>query len=589
MREYALKRFLLIFPTLLIASVLVAGMIRLLPGEAVGVGTRGRVRTEESRELARARLGLDRAFHEQYLSWMFGWPVEEGTVLRTRDGGATWKEVKGQSVQSLTRVVFSNATQGWALGDRTIFGTTDGGRLWSRQHREEGHRLNALVFIDEKNGWAVGEGGTILHTREGGQPERTGEDGSRTSWQPQITNTSENLTDVTFIDENGGWAVGENGTVIYTSDGGVTWSLQSTGTTHRLSAGAFVDADNGWVVGSKGTIIHTQDAGVVWLPQISGTSQLLTDVAFADAKNGWAVGEGGAILHTFDGGFTWVPQVSNTERKLTGVAFADALNGLIVGDKGTVLRTDDGGATWAKQESGTSKALTSLALTKGRGGNVIGWAPGAETRWRWGVIGGNMGQSFGGEVSVAKLLARRIPVSVQLMLMGLSIALIVSIPIGVWSAIRQDTWGDYTGRAIAIMGLAVPTFWVATLIIIYGSIWFTWAPPLEYISFFDNPLDNLRFFALPAVVSAIPQMAIFMRMVRATMLEVLREDYIRTAWSKGLRERIVVYRHALKSAMIPVITLLGMQVPFLLGELVLIEQIFNIPGLGRLIFESFTR
>ena len=172
------------------------------------------------------------------------------------------------------------------------------------------------------------------------------------------------------------------------------------------------------------------------------------------------------------------------------------------------------------------------------------------------------------------------------MIMTVVVSTSVAIPLGVLSAVRQDTVADYLGRFIAIFGLAIPSFWLATLILVFPAIWLDFAPPLEYVGFIESPVKNLLFFALPVGVAGIFGSASVMRMTRSMMLEVLRQDYIRTAWSKGLHERLVIFRHALKNAMIPVITIVGMQIPFLLGNQVVIERIFNIPGLGRILVEG---
>ena len=163
----------------------------------------------------------------------------------------------------------------------------------------------------------------------------------------------------------------------------------------------------------------------------------------------------------------------------------------------------------------------------------------------WGNVSIQLGRSVFGEIK------RTLGPSAQLMIMSMIIALVVGLPIGILSATRQDTWGDYAARIVAIGGLAVPTFWVAVMVILLPSYYLNWAPPIIYVSFFDDPGGNLYFYMLPSMVAGIPMMAEIMRITRNMLLEVLREDYIRTAYSKGLRERLVIYRHALKNAMIP--------------------------------------
>ena len=150
------------------------------------------------------------------------------------------------------------------------------------------------------------------------------------------------------------------------------------------------------------------------------------------------------------------------------------------------------------------------------------------------------------------------------------------------SLIRQDTAVDYAGRSIAILGLATPNFWLALMVMIYPAIWWGWSPPMRLITFSEDPLGNLGMFLIPSVILGTYLAAATMRMTRTMMLEVLRQDYIRTAWSKGLKERVVVVRHAVKNVLIPVVTMVGLQLPILVGGAVIIENIFNLPGLGRL-------
>ena len=165
-------------------------------------------------------------------------------------------------------------------------------------------------------------------------------------------------------------------------------------------------------------------------------------------------------------------------------------------------------------------------------------------------------------------------------------ALLLGLPIGVYSAYRQDTLGDYLGRSIAIVLLAVPTFWLATMVILYPAIWWAWSPSLEVIPFTEDPLGNLAQFIVPGFITGTFLAGVTMRMTRTMMLEVLRQDYIRTAYAKGLAERLVVTRHALKNAFIPVITIVGMELPLLVGGTIITEQIFTLPGMGRLFLDS---
>ena len=202
------------------------------------------------------------------------------------------------------------------------------------------------------------------------------------------------------------------------------------------------------------------------------------------------------------------------------------------------------------------------------------------------ILHGDLGDSIWSGTPVSDDIAAKIPVTFELGVLALIVALSISFPIGIFSAIRQDTWGDYTGRSFAIICISVPGFWIGTMVIVYGALWFNWSPPIALIPFVENPVGNLKQFIIPAIVLGMALSGVTMRMTRTMMLEVLREDYVRTAWAKGLRERVVVMRHALKNALIPVVTLIGLQLPILVGGTVIIEQIFSLPGMGRLIVHA---
>jgi len=195
---------------------------------------------------------------------------------------------------------------------------------------------------------------------------------------------------------------------------------------------------------------------------------------------------------------------------------------------------------------------------------------------------GSLGASLWKKIPVMGLILERLPVTIELGLMALIIAILVALPIGIYSAMRQDTAGDYFGRTISILAMSVPGFWIGTIIMVFPALWWGWSPQVQLIRFVDNPLRNLGQFIIPATVMGMAMSGVTMRMTRTMMLEVLRQDYIRTAWSKGLRERIVVLRHALKNALIPVVTIIGLQMPILIGGTVIIEQIFSLPGIGLL-------
>ena len=210
--------------------------------------------------------------------------------------------------------------------------------------------------------------------------------------------------------------------------------------------------------------------------------------------------------------------------------------------------------------------------------------------WLGQVVQGDLGESLWTKRPVLEEITRRLPISLKLAAMALTVALCFALPIGVLSAIRQDTLKDYTARSLAIIGLSVPAFWKATLVIVLPSIWFGWAPPLQFTSFAADPWRHLSQFILPAIILGIGSGASIMRLTRALMLEVLRQDYIRTAWSKGLRERRVVLKHALKNAIIPVVTIVGIQISNVASGTVILETIFGLPGMGRFMVDaSFQR
>ena len=208
-------------------------------------------------------------------------------------------------------------------------------------------------------------------------------------------------------------------------------------------------------------------------------------------------------------------------------------------------------------------------------------------RWMGGILlAGDFGRSLWGNTPVAELLVARLPVTFELGLMALVVALAVAIPIGAYSAMRQDTAGDYLGRSFSILMLAVPSFWMGTMVMVFPSMWWGWSPEVKFVPFRQDPLHNLSQMILPAIILGTSLSAVTMRLTRTMMLEVLRQDYIRTAWAKGLTETLVVARHALRNALIPVVTLIGLQAPLLIGGAVIMEQIFVIPGMGLLLLEA---
>ena len=199
-----------------------------------------------------------------------------------------------------------------------------------------------------------------------------------------------------------------------------------------------------------------------------------------------------------------------------------------------------------------------------------------------GLLQGSLGESLVSSFTVEEKIIGRLSVTIQLGVMAIVIGLVIALPVGIYSAIRQDTAADYLGRSFAILGLATPNFWLALMVVLYPAIWWGWSPSMELIPFAEDPLGNLGMFLIPSLILGTASAAATMRMTRTMMLEVLRQDYIRTAWAKGLRERVVVLRHAVKNALIPIVTMVGLQLPILIGGSVIMENIFNLPGLGRL-------
>ena len=198
------------------------------------------------------------------------------------------------------------------------------------------------------------------------------------------------------------------------------------------------------------------------------------------------------------------------------------------------------------------------------------------------LLHGTLGESLMGRGAVEEQIIERLPVTIELGLMAIGIGLLIALPVGIYSAIRQNTAADYAGRTAAIIGLAMPNFWLGIMVMLYPSLWWGWSPPMKMIRFTEDPLGSLGVFIIPSLILGTAMSAATMRMTRTMMLEVLRQDYIRTAWSKGLKERVVIVRHAVKNALIPVVTLIGLQLPILVGGAVIMENIFNLPGLGRL-------
>jgi peptide/nickel transport system permease protein len=207
--------------------------------------------------------------------------------------------------------------------------------------------------------------------------------------------------------------------------------------------------------------------------------------------------------------------------------------------------------------------------------------------WMGGIVlRGDFGHSYWTRQPILEEFIRRFPVTLELALLTILVSVVIGVVAGIVSAARQDTMSDYISRILAIMALSVPYFGLAVLVVVLPSIWFRWTPVWTYVPFTSDPLDNLKIMTVPALVFGVTRAGPIMRIMRSSLLEVLRQDYIRTAWSKGLAERRIVLRHALKNAMIPVISLIGLQMPLYIGGSVIIEAIFRLPGVGLFFFEA---
>ena len=206
--------------------------------------------------------------------------------------------------------------------------------------------------------------------------------------------------------------------------------------------------------------------------------------------------------------------------------------------------------------------------------------------WTGNMLKGDFGKSLRTNTSVFHEIKDRFPVTFEIVTLTTIISVLIALPLGILMAIRQDSWVDYIARVVSIAGLAMPTFWVATLMLLFMVIWFTWIPPLGYKEFWKSPWVNIQQVIWGCLALGYFLAAVIARMTRSTLLEVLRQDYIRTAWAKGLRERTVVIRHALKNAVLPVVTIIGIQYAALFGGTVIMESIWNLPGLGSALIQA---
>jgi len=205
------------------------------------------------------------------------------------------------------------------------------------------------------------------------------------------------------------------------------------------------------------------------------------------------------------------------------------------------------------------------------------------------ALHGDFGRSYWTRQPIWDEFARRFPVTLELALLTILVSVLIGVGVGIVSAVRQDSAADYVGRILAIVALSVPYFGLAVLVVVLPSIYFRWTPVWTYTALTVDPLANLKIMIVPALVFGVTRAGPIMRIMRSALLDVLRQEYIRTAWSKGLAERRIVLRHALKNAMIPVISLIGLQMPLYIGGSVIIEAIFRLPGVGLFFFEALSK
>jgi len=206
--------------------------------------------------------------------------------------------------------------------------------------------------------------------------------------------------------------------------------------------------------------------------------------------------------------------------------------------------------------------------------------------WMRQIVTGDLGKSYRYDIPAWDVIRPLVPVTVELAVLSILVAVVLGVPTGVISAVRQDTLLDYVLRIVSLAGLAMPSFWLGMVIILGMVSWLGWIPPLTYVKPTDNFKAHVIQFMLPALAVGYRSSALIMRITRSSLLEVMREDYIRTAWAKGQAGRVVIWRHALKNAILPVVTVIGIEFAFLIGGLVVTETVFNLPGVARFLVQA---
>jgi peptide/nickel transport system permease protein len=211
------------------------------------------------------------------------------------------------------------------------------------------------------------------------------------------------------------------------------------------------------------------------------------------------------------------------------------------------------------------------------------------TAWMGRIVSGDLGVSLRTGEPIREALLRRLPVTLELTALAMGVALLVGIPVGVAAALRQDTWVDHVLRVFSLVAMSIPNFVIAVIALLVGSIVFKWTPPLGYVSLLEDPVANLQQVFLPVLTLSAISLAFVVRMMRSSMLEVLKQDHVRTARAKGVRTWRVVVMHEIRNALIPVVAIVGIQIAVLLGGTVIIEQVFSLPGLGRLALNAISQ
>ena len=240
--------------------------------------------------------------------------------------------------------------------------------------------------------------------------------------------------------------------------------------------------------------------------------------------------------------------------------------------------------------AGDNSATPAQIASAKRQLGIYGSIPDQYWRWVKGAVHGDFGRSYLTQEPVSGIMGTAIPIDIELILLAIVVALVVGIPLGALSAVRRDSAIDYTSRFTGLVGISIPNFWLATLLLIFTSRVFHWVPPLAYVSIFKHPWQNIQEFILPALSISVFTLAVVSRMVRATMLEVLNLDYVRTARAKGVNRRGVLIKHALRNALVPVVTVTGFEIGALISGAAIAERIFGLPGVGaQLLNAIFSR